>query len=281
MNTDELMQLALDLAGFTEIPDDSGVHVPGAGLRRLLFGLDIGVAELLMARNLGYDGVIAHHPLGVAYRAWRVFARHVELLRGAGVPEEAARAAVAPKLETLRLGGVVANYEQVPQAARLLEMPLLNIHAPLDEVGRQRMQRVVDAALATQPQASVADVARALGALPAAERAPTEIQVLLGDPEAPAGRVLVAHGALTNGGYHVARACFEHGIDTVVYIHIAVSDLERLRAHEEGQLIVTGHLVGDAVGIAPYIAALRERELRVDVLSDVLALPADHRVQLA
>jgi hypothetical protein len=264
------MQIALELVGYDEIPADSAIYVPGEGIERLLFGLDIGAGELLMARQLGYDAVIAHHPAGVTHRAWRVFERHVELLVDAGVPPEAARAAVAPKLETLRLGGIVRNYEQVPQAARLLGMPFLNIHAPLDELGRRKMQAAIDALLAGDATASVADVVQALSALPAARRAATEVQVVLGDPDAPAGRVVVAHGALTNGGYEVARAYFDHGVDTVVYIHITAGDLSRLQEHEEGQLIVTGHLIGDAVGIAPYIEALRRRALTVDVLSDVL-----------
>ncbi len=272
VDTSSLMQIALELVGYDEIPADSAIYVPGEGLERLLFGLDIGTGELLMARQLGYDAVIAHHPVGVTHRAWQVFERHVELLVDAGVPPEAARAAVAPKLETLRLGGIVRNYEQVPQAARLLGLPFLNIHAPLDELGRRKMQAAIDALLAADATASVADVVQALSALPAAQRAATEVQVVLGDPDAPAGRVIVAHGALTNGGYEVARAYFDHGVDTVVYIHITAGDLSRLQEHEKGQLIVTGHLIGDAVGIAPYIEALRRRALIVDVLSDVLTV---------
>ena len=271
MRTEELMEVALALVEFDAVPADSAIYVPGEGIARVLFGLDIGTGELLMARELGYDAVIAHHPVGTTYRAWRVFKRHVDLLMGAGVPEAAARAAVAPKLEALRLRGMVANYEQVPQAARLLGMPFLNIHCPLDELGRRVMQRTANDVLEATPAATVAEVVEALAALPAAQRARTEVEALLGDPQAPAGKVVVAHGALTNGGYEVARAYFAHGIDTVVYIHVGASDLRRLREHDAGQLIVTGHLMGDAVGIAPYIEALRERGLEVDVLSEVLS----------
>ena len=76
MNTTELLQVALDLVGFDAIPEDSAIYVPGAEVRRVLFGLDIGTAELLLARQLGYDAVIAHHPVGVPHRAWRVVERH-------------------------------------------------------------------------------------------------------------------------------------------------------------------------------------------------------------
>lgn len=271
MNTSELMQIALDMVGFDAIPDDSDIYVPGEGIRRVLFGLDIGTAELLMAHQLGYDAVIAHHPAGVAPRAWRVFERHVDMLVGAGVPEEAARAAVKPKLESLRIVGQARNYEQIPMVARRLGMPYLNIHCPLDELGRRVMQATVDEMLSANPDATLDDVAGALASLPAAQRAATEVMVVLGDPTACSGSAVVAHGALTNGGYHIARACYEHGIDTLIYIHISPGDLERLRADGRGQLIITGHLVGDALGIEPYIDALRVRGLEVDVLSQVLS----------
>ncbi|MBN1485812.1 MAG: hypothetical protein JXA37_13945 [Chloroflexia bacterium] len=271
MNTDDLVQIALDLVGFARLPADSAIYVPGEGLHKVLFGLDIGTAELVLARQLGYDAVIAHHPVGVPHRHWPVYERHVELMVAAGVPEEAARAAVAPRLEALRVAGQARNYEQVSEAARLLGMPFLNIHCPLDELGRRVLQETVDAVLVEKPQGTLDDLVWALAALPAARRAETEVQVLLGHPEAPAGRTHVAHGALTNGGYDVAQACYEHGLDTVVYIHIAYADLLRLREAGRGQLIVTGHLVGDAVGIEPYIAALRRQGLRVDVLSQIFA----------
>jgi putative NIF3 family GTP cyclohydrolase 1 type 2 len=271
MDTTGLVQIALDLVGFDRVPEDSAVYVPGEGVRRVLFGLDIGAGELLLARQLSCDAVIAHHPVGVPHRSWRVFERHVALLVGAGVPEDAARAAVAPKLEALRVDGQSRNYEQVAAAARQLGMPFLNIHCPLDEMGRRVMQATVDEVLSGNPELRLADVAGALGALPAARRAETAVEVLLGHPGARAGRVLVAHGALTNGGYHVARACYEYGIDTVVYIHVSSADLARLREDGQGQLIVVGHLVGDGVGIEPYIDALRARGLEVILLSQVLA----------
>ena len=271
MNTDELMQVALDLAGFDAVPADSAIYVPGESIRRVLFGLDIGTGELVMAKQMGYDAVIAHHPVGVAYSAWRVFERHVELFVEAGVPEEIARAAVSPKMEARRVEGLSSNYEQVPMAARRLEVPFLNVHCPLDEIGRRVMQATVDDLLTARPDAMLGDIVEVLAALPAAQRAATEVVVLLGDPADRAGRVVVAHGALTNGGYDVARAYYQHGVDTVVYIHVLPADLERLRADEQGHLVVTGHLVGDAVGIEPYIDALRERGLEVDVLSRVLA----------
>ncbi|MFQ6090854.1 MAG: hypothetical protein ACE5LD_05385 [Candidatus Bipolaricaulia bacterium] len=62
MNTEEIMELALGLAGLDDIPADSQIYHPGEGIERILLGIDIGSAELWLAKELGYDLAIAHHP---------------------------------------------------------------------------------------------------------------------------------------------------------------------------------------------------------------------------
>jgi hypothetical protein len=52
MNTRRLMEIALDMAGLSEIPGDSAVHHAGRGIRRLLVGIDPCVDRL---RREGLD----------------------------------------------------------------------------------------------------------------------------------------------------------------------------------------------------------------------------------
>lgn len=80
------------------------------------------------------------------------------------------------------------------------------------------------------------------------------MEIFIGDRKSPAGKVVVAHGAHTNGGYDVANTCFEAGINMVVYIHIAYGDYVKLKKEAKGKLIVTGHIASDTVGINPFVA---------------------------
>jgi hypothetical protein len=61
MNTEEIMQLALKIAELKEIPEDSAVYASGDNIGKVIFCIDAGVLELLLAKQLGYDAVIAHH----------------------------------------------------------------------------------------------------------------------------------------------------------------------------------------------------------------------------
>jgi hypothetical protein len=48
----------------------------------------------------------------------------------------------------------------------------------------------------------------------------------------------------------VARAYFDHGISTVIYLHVDYGDLTKMREEKlKGNLVVLGHLAGDSVGL--------------------------------
>jgi hypothetical protein len=54
----------------------------------------------------------------------------------------------------------------------------------------------------------------------------------------------------TNGGYHVAKAYFAHGVNTVIYLHVDYGDLTKMREEKlPGNLVVMGHLAGDSIGL--------------------------------
>ncbi|MBU7014391.1 MAG: hypothetical protein HXS52_13765 [Theionarchaea archaeon] len=266
MNTEELMQIALDMVGFSEIPGDSAVYVKGDHIRRILFGVDLGVPELIMAHGLGYDCCLAHHPQGGrAFAQYHeVLWKHKTLLMNAGVPEELAEEAVSPLVETARVANHSRNLYHAPSVAELLGIPYLNIHNPLDELGRRIMDQAIRDSV--DKSGTVQDVVDALLGLEEFQRATTEIMVPVGNLDDKAGKVVVAHGAGTNGGYSVARAYFDHGIGTVVYIHISPGDLKKLQDYGKGNLIISGHIASDMVGINPYLRELRRRGLTVDEL---------------
>ncbi len=274
MDTQAIMDLAVRLARQKELPADSEIYVPSADVRRALFGIDADVGTLLAAKSLGYDLVIAHHPLGgkASLGIVNVFERHAVNLRRAGVPKAAAEAAVramqaehAPRVHA-------TNYDHIPSYARLLGIPLMSIHNPCDEIGRRVMDETLRAHC--RKRSTVADAVKALGTLPEFRKAETKIAIRMGRPSNLLGTFVVLHGAGTNGGHPVAAAAFRHGIDTVVYIHVDSGHLKRLHdefgARGRKNLIVTGHVASDSIGINVFVRELRERGLDVACVSGIV-----------
>ena len=162
MSTDELMQLATELAGLSEAPLDSGVHVPGDGIRRVIFALDVNVGLLVLARAAGLRRRHRPPPVRHAVESGRglpgaLRARHaLRAVRGR------ARAEFGPSLERtvrrLRNRRLRSIYYESPNqtflevdAARTLGIAFLNIHNACDELGRQIGQAQLDGSARRQP----------------------------------------------------------------------------------------------------------------------------------
>jgi len=269
VDTKEIMNLSLEIAGLKEVPEDSATYLSGDNIRKVLFCVDAGVPELLLAKQSGYDAVIAHHPPGgtAAINIYQVFERHVQQMVTAGIPEREAENAVKKKLEQLEVEAHTRNFAHAVDVAKLLKIPYMNIHTPLDEVGRRIMSEQINSRI--RKNSTLQDVVSALKDLPEFKNAITKIKIRLGKAKNSAGKVVVSHGAGTNGGYEIAKTYFKHGIGTVVYIHISPGDLGQLKADGVGNLIVTGHIASDSVGINPLIKELEKRNISVTTIGVV------------
>ncbi len=274
MDTQDILDVALRLAKQSEIPSDTTINVPAKNVRRALFGIDVEAADLLMAKEKGYDVVIAHHPTGgsAILDFPKVLVKHADILTRHGVPRPVADAAVREMQEDRELRAHAENYDRLPSIARLIGVGLMCIHNPCDEIGRRVMDETLRAKLKPNPR--VRDAIDTLYAIPEFQAAKTRIAVRMGKIDNSLGTWAVHHGAGTNGGLPVARAAFEHGIDTVFYIHIDAGALRRLWElfGREGSknLVVTGHVASDSIGINALVGELRTRGLRVDTYSGIV-----------
>lgn len=256
VDTEKIMQVGLDLAGWKKTPADSMVHVKGRNINKVMIAVDVGTAELLLARSLGCDAVIAHHPIGIAaVNFYKVFGRHVDYLVEHGVPRNVAKKAVEKLTERVETRTHADIYGDVVGAARAMKMPLVNIHQPCDEY----MRRTIFEKIKSGRTEYVSDIVRSVNQIPEFLHAATKVRVRYGSEKSRAGHWALVIAAGTNGGYSVARAYFEHGVDTVVYLHVDYGDLTKMREDKlKGNLVVLGHLAGDSLGLNALADRLEE-----------------------
>ena len=223
-------------------------------LETILLGIDIRLPELLLADRLRAEGtrvdaVIAHHTGGMGRAislAWDFMPVAVDMLVQEGVPRADADAAILPYIEEK-----VREHEDFhrigPDTAKLLHLPLGCIHTPADyyiTVG-------VEAALKTARPETVADVVRALHAIPEISSSAAlgaGVRVMTGDESRPAGRVLCKFG----GGYILPPAAYtllgKAGVNTVLQIGCGP---EHARAAEAAGVTIVriAHAACDNIGI--------------------------------
>jgi putative NIF3 family GTP cyclohydrolase 1 type 2 len=256
VDTEEIMKIGLELAGWKKMPADSAVHVKGKNIKKVLIAIDVGTAELMLAKSLRCDAVIAHHPIGVAaVNLYKVFDRHVDFMVEHGIPRQVAREAVGKLKERVATRNHADIYSDVVGAAKALGMPLVNIHQPCDEYMRQ----VILKAIKSGKTEYVSDIVRSVSKIPEFRNAATKVEVKLGSEKNRAGRWALVVAAGTNGGYHIAKAYFQHGVSTIIYLHVDYGDLTKMREDRlEGNLVVMGHLAGDSIGLNGLAERLEE-----------------------
>jgi hypothetical protein len=269
LSTDDVMQLSLELVGWDEVPGDSTVYVPGEDIESALVGIDLESPEVHVAHREGYDLALAHHPTGGDARLefHEVLDTQVEFMVGHGVDRERAEEAVADLRRNSVHRAHASNYRHDPSVAELLGQPYMNVHLAPDEFGRRRF---VEVAEELPDDATVGDLTSALhDVFPALQDAKTDIETRVGSDENELGELAVHHAAGTNGGASVAAAYFDAGVDTVLYIHVDGGDTEQLREEygDEKNLVVTGHIASDAVGLNVLIDELEKRGVDCTAIS--------------
>ena len=274
MHTDEIMQLALAMAGLSTIPEDSQVYVPG-DITRALVTIDADTGLLSIARSLGYDGVIVHHPQGddAMMGLHLVMNRQLQTMTRAGIPENEARIALEPRQFSVEHTNHMRNWDYMPSVARLMGMPLMNIHYPCDLM----MERIVDAHVQGRlaesgPATTVGQLTDMLLELPEYAHAKTRPAVVTGSMDWLAGNVVTAFAGGTNGGAAVVEAYWRHGVNTVMTLHMEVADIQKLRAlPHPGTLIVAGHIASDSVGLNALVRVLRAHGLELTAMGGIVA----------
>jgi hypothetical protein len=276
MDTAEIMAVALAQAGLKQVPADSGIHIAGKGLKKALFGVDVEVGELLYASQAGFDVVVAHHPVGdggASVQFTDVMWRQVEQMTDEGIAEPVARAAVAERVAAVHRRRHQLNHNRVLDTARLIGLPLLNIHLPPDIVTRRYLQGLL--AETVHPGTTAGALLEVLGAIPEMRGSLVKPELWIGDLENPVGRATVAIAGGTNGGYPVFRTYYAAGVRTILAMHIDDADFGRLKAEvpADCNFVVTGHMPSDSIGINRLIWGLEDRGLECTRTSGIIGVP--------
>ncbi len=262
MNTDEIMQLALRLADMDAIPADTAIHVDGNDIKKALLCIDVDPSIIMLAKEKGYDAVIAHHPIGKTLLNFhRVFDRHVDYMLAYGIDETLAREAVRRLKQRVSISTHTSIYTQTVAVAKMLNMPLLNIHLPCDELMRLRILDTL------KDVEKVSDIIDRVSTIPEFRYADTKPMVVYGNEDARVNRYALVIAAGTNGGAEIAKLYFNANIDAVIYLHISNDELAKLRADSvRGNLVILGHLAGDSIGMNILADELEKKGIEITKL---------------
>jgi len=233
---------------------DSAIHYDnGQEVKRVLVGIDIGVEEILLAKELERQGkkidlVIGHHPEGRALaNLHEVMDIQTDVLVRAGMPGNIAEKVLADRIDEVSRTIAPINHYKPVDAAKILDVPFMNFHTPADN----SVWKLVDELIEEKTPETVGEVIDALKEVPEyaeAVKLDAGPVIFSGSEKSRAGKVVIGMTGGTGGSEKIYEAMSHYGIGTEISMHLNEKGRDEAAKHYVN-IVIAGHISSDSVGM--------------------------------
>ncbi|MBU4205039.1 NGG1p interacting factor NIF3 [Patescibacteria group bacterium] len=233
-------------------------------IKKVLFGIDIDPAEILLAKELGgIDLIISHHPLGkgLAHLA-DVMALQCDVLNLYGVPINVAEGLMREKVGEVARGVNKANHQRTVDTAKLLGFSLMCLHTTCDNLAAKFLKEKVEG---KEPN-TLSDLVSLLKEIPEYKEAMkigAGPKIFVGNPENRCGKIAVTEiTGGTEGSPKIYEKMAQAGIGTVVGMHISEENKKEAEAANVN-IVIAGHMSSDSLGINLFLDELEKQGIEI------------------
>ncbi len=251
---------------------DSGILYgdPKKTVKRILAGIDTDATEILLADRLNQkasgrgmiDLVIGHHPMGITLASLHdVMDLQVDVYAGVGVPVNVMDALLRERMDTVKRKIHPMNHNQIIDTAKLLDIPIMNLHTIWDNMGDKFMEDY----LAKKSFDTVGEIYDYLMEVPEyqeAAKGKNAPEIVSGSPKSRAGKVALFFTGGTNPSKESYIELAKAGVGTLVDMHIpedALKELKKLHVN----VINAGHMASDSIGANLFLDILEKKGIEV------------------
>jgi len=242
-------------------------------IKTVMAGIDIEGPEIMLAAMSSepkVDLIIAHHPEGKALAALDdVMHMQADFMNALGVPINIAEGVMRERIQQVGRSVSGANCMRSVDMARRVNMPLMNLHTPCDNLVYNFVQKLMD----EKKPDTVADVIEILKSVPEYKTAGLNNlgpMIFAGAPENRCGKVVaydMAGG--TEGAKELYPELVKAGVGTVIGMHMKDEAREEaIKAHLN--VIIAGHISSDSIGMNLFLDKLEEKGIKIIPISGLI-----------
>jgi len=248
------------------------LHDNGKEVSRIIVGIDIDPQELLLAKQLNYDTVIAHHPEGAALADLSdVMHLQAEILAQYGVPINIAQAITKERISEVSRGISPVNHYRSVDAARLLDLNFICIHTPCDNLAA----KFLDDYLQNKELETLDDLIKALKKIPEYQEAikrKAGPKIFAGDKDNYCGKLALTE---ITGGTSNSKDIYEKmaqaGVGTIVGMHMSEEHKKEAQQHHLN-VVITGHMSSDSLGVNLFLDKLEHQVSEIAAFSGLIRI---------
>ena len=265
-NLSEKDKAEFDQESLTNPYMDSGIFnvSDDKEIKRVLVGIDIEPAEILLAKQLGnIDLVIAHHPEGKGLAQLAdVMHLQADVLSQYGVPINIAESLMKVRISEVARGVNAINHQRAIDMARLLGVNFMGSHTPTDNLVARFLKNLIEE---KKPE-TVGDILSLLKELPEYKEAMklgVGPKVFVGSPENRTGRIAVTEiTGGTEGSTKMYEKMSQAGIGTVIAMHTSEEHRKEAEAAHIN-IIIAGHMSSDSLGVNLFMDELAKQGIEI------------------
>ncbi len=232
-------------------------------IESVMIGVNIDTGEIVLADRLNEKGknvdlVIGHHPRGKSVSGLHdVMHLQKDVLVEWGVPTVIADSLMDERIKEVERKVKGSNYNQSLDAAKLLDIPLMTLHTPTDNLVADFLTNEIE----DKDFDTVGDVIEMLEGIPEYHESrkygdgPT---ILVGSKDRRPGKVVVEMTGGTQGSKKSYEKLANAGVGTIIGMHLSEKHREEVKENHLNY-IIAGHMASDSIGINLF-ADLLEKE---------------------
>ena len=244
----------------------------GKNVKKIVVGVDMEGAELLLADKLGVDLVIAHHPEGKALADLSsVMDLQAEVLAGYGVPINIAESVIKPRISEVSRGLSPINHNRSVDIAKILKLNFMCVHTPADNLGANFLMKK----LKKDHPETVGEIVEMLKEIPefkAAVQYHAGPKIFVGSPDNSCGKITVTEfTGGTSGSKEIYEKMAQAGIGTVIGMHMGEEHRKEAEKYHIN-VVIAGHMASDSLGLNLFLDELEAKGLEIIPLSGLIRI---------
>ena len=248
---------------------DSRIHIDDgvAEVKRVLAGIDISSAEILLASQLNERGknidlVMAHHPVGRSLAGLHaVMDMTVDMFEKLGIPVHLAEKIMEERIKEVGRSTHAVNHYQMLDMAKLLKVNVMNTHTVTDNLVQNYLQNYLD----QKSLETVGELVKVILEIPEYQEAKHRgagPKITAGSPDNRVGKFLIKMTGGTSTSGKMYQELSRVGISTIVGMHMSEASMEKVN-EQHMNIVIAGHISSDSLGMNLFLDELEKKGIEV------------------
>jgi len=266
-------QAEFDLEKLTNPYSDTRILVDHQKpVKKILAGIDMEGPELLLAKQLGVDLVMAHHPEGPALADLSdVMHLQAQVLADYGVPINIAESVIKSRISEVSRGISPINHDRAVDIAKILGLNFMCVHTPADNLAAGFVIKLLEKnKTKLETVGEVVDLLKTIPEYAAAVKRKAGPMIFAGAPERSCGKIVVTEfTGGTSGSKDIYEKMSHYGFGTIIGMHMSEEHLKEAEKYHIN-VIIAGHMASDSLGMNLFLDEIEKKGITVVPVSGLI-----------